>query len=265
MASQSFPSTPKSIGGDAVVTPSPGTWRHPQLREIVRRQNAATFGDRNVRRILCNGGSLIVTCFLGNAFRQYFLWLGSLIHLSTHPDIIILVLRLFFLMNIVTALYPLYRPKDNFADIPLTPSQRALLGLDPNNTPPITPGTKYITPPRYRLSSGSLKASPNTPGSSPLSGKGSQSGGKLQEASPFSPSASPLFQKAIANGNRDPPRKQSFGSPSPLVRSGLKDGGILRTPTQSPVGGKSTNLVLTNKWLYEKSRVTAPNNSVFRQ
>src|SRR5436190_5583873 len=168
-------------------------------------------------------------------------------------------------MNIAAALYPLYRPKDNFVDIPLTPSQRALLGLDPNNTPPMTPGTKYITPPRYRLSSGSLKASPNTPGSSPLSGKGSQSGGKLQEASPFSPSASPLFQKAIANGNRDAARKQSFGSPSPLGRSGLKDGGILRTPTQSPVGGKSSNLVLTNKWLYEKSRVTAPSNSVFRQ
>lgn len=57
-------------------------------------------------------------------------------------------------------------------DIPLTPGQRALLGLDPNATPPLTPGQQYVTPPRYQRSRGGtpVSARRSLPGS-PLAGR----------------------------------------------------------------------------------------------
>jgi Nuclear pore complex component len=60
-----------------------------------------------------------------------------------------------YLYNIYRAGRPAFKPADNAADVDLTAGQRALLGLDPNATPPETPSTKYITPPRYARSAGS--------------------------------------------------------------------------------------------------------------
>ncbi|OJD19227.1 hypothetical protein AJ78_00840 [Emergomyces pasteurianus Ep9510] len=273
MAPPPFPSTPRVQGNEAVPASSPGTWRHPQLKEIVRRQNASTFGDRNIKKIALNGGCLIASGFLGTSFRQCSLWLGAILNIPTYPDLILLAIRLLLLVNIVVALYPLYRPKDDLSDIPLTPSQRSLLGLDPSNSAPTTPGTKYITPPRYRLSSGSRKASPVSTSPSPLSGRsGSQSTDMSQEGISYSPSPSPLFHKAMGNGTKEVRRRQSFGSPSPLGRSNLREGSIFRVPsTPSPSGngnvignGNSANVVLTNKWLYEKTRSMSPTSSVYR-
>lgn len=189
--------------------------------------------------------------------------LGSFLGMNVHPDIVLLIVRLYLLVNIATALYPLFRRKDEISDIPLTPSQRALLGLDPSSTPPATPGTTYITPPRYRLSSGPRKPSPLSPSSSPLSGRGSPSGGgQPYEGALYSPSPSPLFQRAVAGGNRDMMRRNSFGSSSPFGRSPFRESGSLRIPsTPSPSAGKNAN-VLTNKWLYEKTRAVSPGGSV---
>lgn len=36
------------------IQDSPGTWRHPRLAEINRRQEATTFSEKNVRRIAVN-------------------------------------------------------------------------------------------------------------------------------------------------------------------------------------------------------------------
>ncbi|QSS53265.1 nuclear pore complex component [Histoplasma capsulatum var. duboisii H88] len=116
MAPPSFPSTPTLQGNDSVSTASPGTWRHPQLKEIVRRQNASTFGDRNVKKIALNGGCLITSGFLGTSFRQCYQWLGSMLNIPTYPDLVLLAIRLLLLLNIVVALYPLYRPKDDLSD-----------------------------------------------------------------------------------------------------------------------------------------------------
>lgn len=268
MASPLLPSTPRLSSVRTLDTPSPGKWRHPHLKEIVKRQNAARFSDKNMRKILWNGGTLVASGFFGSIFKQYSLALGSLIEIPTYPDAILLFLRLFLLANVMSALYPLFRPKDEISDIPLTPSQRALLGLDPGSSTPVTPGSTYVTPPRYRLSSGSRRASSSSPNASPLSGKGSSSGKQYYDNSPFSPSPSPLFQRAVGGGNRDSLsrdslRRHSFGSPSPLGRSSLRDS-VLRSPsTPSPPGGKHAN-VLANKWLYEKSRGVSPGGSVFR-
>ncbi|KAJ5664843.1 uncharacterized protein N7477_007291 [Penicillium maclennaniae] len=168
MATLSAPSTPKAA---AAARPSsegsgvPGKWRHPQLNEIVRRQNAATFGDKDVKRLLWNGVALVTTWLFGNTIKTY----ARLILDSkpTYHEISLLLLQLFFAFNIFLALCPLYRPKDDFSDIPLTPTQRALLGMDPTATPPATPGTTYLTPPRYRMST-SRKASPSSRQTSPM-------------------------------------------------------------------------------------------------
>lgn len=73
MASQSLPSTPRPAS-TPIPTPdesrTPGKWRHPQLNEIVRRQNAATFGDRNVRRLVWNGVALTTFWVFGNALKS---------------------------------------------------------------------------------------------------------------------------------------------------------------------------------------------------
>lgn len=73
MASQNLPSTPRP-GSTPIPTPdesrTPGKWRHPYLNEIVRRQNAATFGDRNVRRLIWNGAALLATWFFGGTFKS---------------------------------------------------------------------------------------------------------------------------------------------------------------------------------------------------
>jgi hypothetical protein len=175
-------------------------------------------------------------------------------------------IRLYLLFNFAYALLPLFpdlfpnlKPKDQVTDIPLTPSQRSLLGLDPS-IPSSLPGTPtsgdgkspFITPPRYRRLSGSSfsGSSPlNAPStdrrsisatyysSSPLSASrnfspspapspfGSPSRGG--SGSPFSPSASPLLHKAVGakpnNNHRDlvdGERRRSFGnSVSGLGRS----------------------------------------------
>jgi nucleoporin POM34 len=176
------------------------------------------------------------------------------------------------------ALYPLIRPKDNLSDIPLTPTQRVLLGLDPSATLPPTPGSTYITPPKYRLS-GSRAASPASRSASPLSASANASGRRVSSGASFSPSTSPLFQKAVSNGGRDSGRRPSFGSPSPLGRSspfresgfgssiGLGSsmgfGSSMGPATPSPVGGKRMSTALSNKWLYERSRrLSASNGSL---
>ena len=179
----------------------------------------------------------------------------------------IVLLRIILFCNIVMAFLPLVRRKDDLVDIPLTPSQRALLGLDPNATPPITPGTQYITPPRYPRSSTPRSGTPGSRSSgaanSPLSRKESPSFGRQGSDSPFTPSASPLWQKAVG-GSRDPARRHSYGSPSPLG-PGMngKDMSVLGTPnTPSPSTGRGVSVALNSRWLYERGRGSPGNRGL---
>lgn len=187
-----------------------------------------------------------------------------------------LLFQLFFILNVGTALYPLFRAKDDLSDIPLTPTQRSLLGLDPAATQPATPGTTFVTPPRYRLST-SRKASPASRQGSPMSSSANASLSERRPSigTPFSPVSSPLLYKAVSNGgnggngNRESVQRQSFGSQSfgsqsfgstsPLARSNsfgesTLSMGSLGPATPSPLAGKRTSLGVKNKWLYERSR-----------
>jgi nucleoporin POM34 len=188
------------------------------------------------------------------------------------------LLRLIPIFNIVVALLPLVKPKDDLADIPLTPSQRKLLGLPPPSAPP-TPGSVYSTPPRYARSpsfsgssgkrgfSGSslpTGASPSNYGT-PLNfeTEGSSGGGNPgSTGSIFSPAASPLIHKAINGARRS---SISFASPSSLGGGGFGAStssmfGGAESPT--PAAGKRSSVGLNNKWLYEKGRRSSGNTGL---
>ncbi|MCJ1409391.1 hypothetical protein MMC19_003472 [Ptychographa xylographoides] len=282
------PSTPTNPPQQAPqplpVTPSPGTWRHPKFSEIARRQQAATFTDRNITRILWNAGALILTWPVGSylttnqTLQSWVLspltstlgawpWLSLSVHtLWTYA------IPLLFLFNIVSALSPLFLSTDNISDIPLTPSQRSLLGLDPYATPPTNPGTTYVTPPRYPRSAtprsvsstmGSARSGSGSGADSPLSRKGSAPGMKASGSPSFSPGASPLWQKAV--GGVAGARRHSFALSSPFRPSGGgKHESILGVPsTPSPTAGRGASVGLNNRWLYERGRPGSGSRGVF--
>ncbi|EDN91786.1 hypothetical protein SS1G_07647 [Sclerotinia sclerotiorum 1980 UF-70] len=173
-------STGKSgFGEPQPSTPQTGTWKHPKFDEIARRQNAATFTDQNMRRLLWNGAGFIVIWYLGRTlwgtFPGYFFGEGLFPTIASWS---FRVMEFCLIFNIVVALRPFYAKRDDMEDIPLTPAQRKLLGLKPSSRP-ATPGSEYVTPPRYRRTSTPLSSSPanrrGSPASGSPSGKRSQS------------------------------------------------------------------------------------------
>ena len=191
--------------------------------------------------------------------------LPSLQDYPDNIDLILFALQVYFTANIIVALYPLFRPKDEITDIPLTPTQRALLGLDPMAAAPPTPESVYVTPPKYRLST-SRPASPLSTGSSPATAKTSFSGSTLAAGTPFSPSPSPLLQKAFANGNKENAQRQNLGSPSPLGQSPSFKESTLSSwgpATPSPTGRRGTGIAVSNKWLYERNGRLSASSSTF--
>ncbi|KZF20293.1 hypothetical protein L228DRAFT_249964 [Xylona heveae TC161] len=256
-ASPATPQAYRSPGSESKNTPT-GTWRHPRFDEITRRQNASTFNDKSVARLLYNGlvflGTFLLTA-LPEIFPRAF---HALSFLSPYYWYALLLTRLLLLFNISVAVYPLFRRKDELADIPLTPSQRALLGLNPNSGSPATTPDQYITPPRYRRSSTPRSGSPvsgsSTYSSSPLSGRASLNAA----GSSYSPSPSPLLQKAVSSGQRNLNRRSSYGTGSPFGVSfnGKESLGFGVSSSPSPTIGKGASVPLNSRWLYERGRAS---------
>ncbi|PNS21198.1 hypothetical protein CAC42_3536 [Sphaceloma murrayae] len=257
------PQTPRSQTQQ--IAQQPGTWRHPQMDEITRRQNAATFSTENVRSAIQNGLYFVVALAAPNltaAFAPKFA--SNLVGLlNPYNEYAVLVIRIFFLVNFIFAFRPLLRQQDNFNDIPLTPSQRQLLGLKPSNTP-LTPGSQVVTPPRYSRSatprsSASDRGTSRSPVSgSPLTGRGrsgsiDRSAGYGYRASSGSPyGGSPLVREALTGSAG---RRLSFDT------GGSSSSGLPSTPTPS-FGNNRASVSLNNKWLYERGR-GSPNGRGF--
>ena len=289
----SAPSTPASkltLTATSSQTPSPGTWRHPRFDEIARRQKASTFDASNVHKILFNVLALACTWALGwvadyGYERMLEFSMDNLMHDRPNVKAVIvrpigdyyaswtvLIVRLALVYNVYCALRPLYGPQDTISDIPLTPTQRSLLGLDPNvssNTPSPSPGVSpIITPPRYRRSitprsGASNSRSPASGSASPLARKASGSSMRANDSpSPSTPSA--LWRKSLTGSARDVSRRHSYGSSSPLGAGLLgKDLSLMGIPaTPSPTTGRGASVALNNKWLYEKGR-GSPGRSIF--
>lgn len=248
------PSFSTPLKKSAQVVDSPGNWRHPRLEEITRRQNATVFNERNIRTIVYNVGALAALWVLhlfSTRLGLMRLFTGST---KTYVNWGYLGLQLIPLLNIGLALLPLVRRKDDLSDIPLTPSQRKLLGLPPAAAT-ATPNSVYSTPPRYSRTpsiSGSVASKLSYSGS-PASAKGSPASGGHISGSPYSPAASPLLQKAVAGGLGGG-RRTSFGSASPLGASTASSLFPDAPGTPTPSTGKRTSVSLNNKWLYGKGR-----------
>ncbi|KAK5938067.1 hypothetical protein PMZ80_009656 [Knufia obscura] len=228
------------------VVPSPGRFRHPRMNEVAKRRAASSFTSRNVQTIGLNVFALLMIWLSsGYTYPAYVqpsdsdnvaaqLLTGprlntiirqtNLDKLALSASQIFLLVRFILLSNIYFALRPIlpYVSKpDTIEDIPLTPSQRALMGLprSKSNTPTSPAGegsANYITPPRYRRSSASpFAGTPQSSGTgnrstsanysaSPMSTSRFAQGfsptpqqsstSRRQSGSPFSPS-SPLFNK----------------------------------------------------------------------
>lgn len=64
------PATPAQLAPTSVLptakngTPQPGSWRHPSLDEISRRQNASVFNGDNINRIAVNAGVLLASVYV---------------------------------------------------------------------------------------------------------------------------------------------------------------------------------------------------------
>lgn len=264
--------TPISLAPQTVAAQDPtGTWTHPKLDEINRRLGASTFGDRQIKSIAWNTTLMLLTFALPRLSRLHWLYVSTpvLLHviqcsltpsssfarpiLELNPDFnwwLKWSLRGYAAFIICLALLPLLYNKDDLSDIPLTPTQRSLLGLGPSSQP-ATPGSQYITPPRYSRSStprsGASSRSASPYSASPIGGLGGGAG-------TYSPTASPLYQKALG---RDVTRRLSYGSPSQLGMSRMLEqssSSLTSNNTPSPMPGRGASVSINNKWLYEKGR-----------
>ncbi|KAF2672675.1 hypothetical protein BT63DRAFT_420897 [Microthyrium microscopicum] len=243
MASLTTTTTPsRPLAPPAAPTP-PGSWQHPRLTEISQRRLANTFDQAKAYAALSSAAILIASFVLPNVwpFASIFDVLPSALTLP------IWLVRLFVTYTGVMALGPLWRRPDDMSDIPLTPSQRALLGLGPASAP-ATPGTTYVTPPRYSRSTsrGASSSRMATGGSSPFGRSVSPSSGNGLRGSPSS--GSPLVRKAV--GKRAS-LGSSWGSSGGFGTSEATDFGGPASP--SPNGPQRTvSVALNNKWLYKR-------------
>ncbi|KAF2140324.1 uncharacterized protein K452DRAFT_299682 [Aplosporella prunicola CBS 121167] len=242
-----------------MASPATGTWRHPRFEEITRRQSAATFGEAHAKSLISSLIILFLT-FVFPAFTPTFVntQIPKAFH-SVHinPAFIVWLLRALLSFNCFLSVAPLFRAKDPLVDIPLTPSQRALLGLDPTlPSAPGTPESPYVTPPRYARSAtprSNDKHLSQRRNGSPYSGSPrlDSSYGYGDSGSPFSPSASPLLQKAV--GGAGASKRMSY-STSSLLDSSFGQSGLTASPTPLGANGKGPSVGLNNRWLYERGR-----------
>lgn len=174
------------------------------------------------------------------------------------------LIRLVFLANILIAFGPLVNRlyPDDIADIPLTPSQRASMGLKAGVLSPQTPGSafaspNYVTPPRYQRSTPRSSFSNHADRGSGSPMTGSPRASFIASPSPSS-TGTPLFQKALGGSAT---KRLSYGG-SPMGSSFFGDSSSSATPgTPTPSTGKAS-VGLNNKWLYEKRR-DSPRSNLF--
>ncbi|KAK5116185.1 hypothetical protein LTR62_008511 [Meristemomyces frigidus] len=241
-------STPSQQASPAASTP--GQWQHPRMQEVIRRRKSALFDSRNVRVVGLNVGFMVVSVivpFVATSMLPQ-LWI-----VASEPyfSYSLYLLRAFFALNICLAFAPFFQPKDNCDDVPLTPSQRQLLGLPPMSRP-ATPQeqAQYVTPPRYSRSATPQSNNSNLraqASSSPLSGRGL---------------GTPLDGELLRRSFSGSPRPSPFGSPAGQSRrSSFARNASLSTPEFDAVGSSYTptknnkaSVGLNSKWLYEKSR-----------
>ncbi|KAI4709139.1 hypothetical protein J4E89_005887 [Alternaria sp. Ai002NY15] len=258
------PATPQKAATPSAQTEQPytpnGSWRHPKFDEIARRQYATTFDERNVRAIVLNAGFLFLSVYGTRVTEKVKLLeyaakpINAVVKAVPYSAWAVLLVRIVFAANIVIAFLPLIRRyyPDEIADIPLTPSQRASMGLKAGVQAPQSPGSafaspNYVTPPRYQRS---------TPRSNSFSnqeyGSGSPNFRRSGSGSPFSPNNGGNFQRSMS-GSSATKRLSYGGSSMSSSLFGDSSSSMTAPGTPTPSTGKAS-VGLNSKWLYEKRR-----------
>ncbi|KAI4646054.1 hypothetical protein J4E93_005633 [Alternaria ventricosa] len=258
------PATPQKVATPSAHTEQPytpnGSWRHPKFDEIARRQYATTFDERNVRAIVLNAGFLFLSVYGTRVTEKVKLLeyaatpINAVVKAVPYSAWAVLLVRIVFTANIVIAFLPLIRRyyPDEIADIPLTPSQRASMGLKAGVQAPQSPGSafaspNYVTPPRYQRSTPRSNSFSNQEYSS-----GSPNFGRSGSGSPFSPNNGGNFQRSMS-GSSATKRLSYGGSSMSSSLFGDSSSSMTAPGTPTPSTGKAS-VGLNSKWLYEKRR-----------
>ncbi|KAK9464363.1 nuclear pore complex component-domain-containing protein [Lipomyces arxii] len=213
------PQTPKTAQTPKTVqTPTPrdvptGEWRHPALDAVNAQTLKTGFTQQTSRKMFLNAVALVVyysgVRLAAKVLFLQELWTGN-VKFAKNMRYIGIMLQLLFLWNIIDGLIRLVRPKDQLTDVPLTPTQRKLMGLDPGPNTPITP----ITPPKYvknmSLTRESPRPSPLNPASATKPHTPASASSALSPRTPRTP-----ISPVVANGRY----MYSIDSPgSPSIR-----------------------------------------------
>lgn len=218
--------TPQSAASKAVApaAPSPGRFQHPAITRIAKARSKETITPTQIQVATVNTIMLFASFPTSRILYVTVDWIVQNAGLETiwlDSFRIISLVRVLLFLNILLAVRPqrfLREEPDPAEDIPLTPSQRALLGLRPSSSSARKVEGSIITPPRYRRSSPSvgtpqsggsarsisanysaspLSTSRYTVGFSPTPQQGSATPGRRSSGSQFS--QSPLFKKSLPN------------------------------------------------------------------
>ncbi|KAK9369566.1 nuclear pore complex component-domain-containing protein [Lipomyces kononenkoae] len=192
----SLPVTPKEI--------PKGEWRHPAFDQLNNRVAKTEFTQTTSRKMFQNGIALLVYSVAISWLKKWTfmqeLWAVNETF-AKNMTYIGALLQLLFLWNILDGLIRLLRPQDKLEDVPLTPNQRKLMGLDASvkTSSPANP----LTPPKYVKT---YPQSRESPGVSPLLKK-SMADAVVKSRSEESPQT-PQSQKL---GQQQSPASQQTG------------------------------------------------------
>uniref|UniRef100_A0A060T1Z7 ARAD1C28028p n=1 Tax=Blastobotrys adeninivorans TaxID=409370 RepID=A0A060T1Z7_BLAAD len=222
-SSPSLPNAYKPTGSKEAPT---GSWEHPSLRDIRRR---TVNKELALRKAIINGSIIVAMYILSHLVPRNNSIVKSLIDdLSSVVSKLKLVwtaVMLICAVNVVLSLFKVIQPPERFDDLPLTPSQRKLLGLpqSPHASPTAAP-----SPPKYAKSSPQARVSPRP---SPLSKSSSFS------SSPLRPVGSPRIGSPrldSARAQQTQQAQQAQDTPTKLPKLPIAPSSVNGTNNSSP-------------------------------
>lgn len=199
-AGGSLPSTPNASKPPKPSSVPTGSWEHPSLAAIRSR----TINKEQVLRTVFTNiiGLVIFNVILNSASAASIIPESITTELAKFSHItfyLVTALQCLFAFNITWNAYKLVKPQDTFEDLPLTPSQRKLMGLpdSPNAKVPANPAS----PPRYVKSSAQTRYSPLRPQANSAIGSSSPTVTGASRGTPFNSKASNVVLASTPSKN----------------------------------------------------------------
>lgn len=199
-AEGSLTSTPNAAKPPKPTSVPTGSWEHPSLAVI---RNRTINKSQVLRTVFINVIGLILFNLILHSARSVSAIpesiateLAKFSHIGFY---IVTALQCLFAFNITWNTYKLVKPQDTFDDLPLTPSQRKLMGLPDSPTAKVPQNP--ASPPRYLKSSAQTRYSPGpSVQTSPLS-TSSPISGAAARSSPFNSKPSNVVLTATPSKN----------------------------------------------------------------